>query len=392
MTPEEAIIALCGRINRLGTESVALSAASGRILAESLVTDRDSPPCDVSSMDGFALRLTDTSAASVPTCGESVPGRSPPKLLPGHAVRIVTGAPLPQAADVVIPIEQLTESSGSIQISPSQHALKPGQNIRRQGENLSGGSQFATAGELCTPPLVAAMVAFGQRTLSVFRRVRISIVNTGQELVGVDKVPSQWQIRDSNGPSIAALFAAHAWVDCESNVRVPDEPEQIEAMLSDRFARCDAVILTGAVSVGPYDHVPAILQKLGCVVEFHRLPLRPGKPVLGGVGPSGQVIFGLPGNPVSALVCARRLALPVLAHQAGVARRESPAMMRLENDGATLPLWWYRLVRCSGDGLVQPVETHGSGDLVSLARSDGFVEIPPNCTGEGPWPYFPWHG
>jgi molybdopterin molybdotransferase len=341
-------------------------------------------------MDGYALRASDVPLQDLPTCGESVPGRPPPSLSPAHALRIVTGAPLPQGADLVVPIEQIDEAEHHIRLKPSASALKAGQNVRRRGENLSVGARFSSPGELISPPLVSAIASFGGGSINVFRRLRVAIINTGQELTSVDEKPNQWQIRDSNGPSITSLLAAHPWIECDAHVRVPDEPEQIEAILVDRLSQSDAIILTGAVSVGPYDHVPGILKKIGCDVVFHRLPMRPGKPVLGAVGPTGQVVFGLPGNPVSALVCARKLALPVLAHQAGLARRNCPALMSLDADGATLPLWWYRLVRCTDGSRVRPVETHGSGDLVSLAHSDGFVEVPPNSAGPGPWPYYPW--
>src|SRR5262249_15024863 len=130
---------------------------------------------------------------------------------------------------------------------------------------------------------------------------------------------------------------------------------------------------------------------MNCEVVFHRLPIRPGKPLLGAFGPRGQTVFGLPGNPVSSLVTARRFAIPVLSLRAGQVRRENPPITQLENDdGHKLALWWFRLLRRSGDGRAQLVETHGSGDLVSLARSDGFIEVPPSQSSSGPRPYFAW--
>jgi len=152
------------------------------------------------------------------------------------------------------------------------------------------------------------------------------------------------------------------------------------------------VLLTGGVSAGQYDFVPGVVAALGAKTVFHRLPLRPGGPILGAVGPDGQAILGLPGNPVSVLVTARRLARTVLRHLAGFACASCPVpVVRVTNDdGRTLNLWWYRLVRLTGPGVAELVPAQGSGDVVALARSDGFVEIPPNASGAGPWPYYGW--
>ncbi len=155
---------------------------------------------------------------------------------------------------------------------------------------------------------------------------------------------------------------------------------------------CDAVVLTGGVSMGDYDHVPAAVEAVGGRTVFHKLALRPGKPMLGAVGPRGQAILGLPGNPVSVMVTVRRLGIAALRRLAGFAKVDPPLPMVSLQEASTKPLhlWWYRPVRLLADGKAELVHSMGSGDLVSAARSDGFIELPPHAQGEGPWPFYTW--
>jgi molybdopterin molybdotransferase len=152
------------------------------------------------------------------------------------------------------------------------------------------------------------------------------------------------------------------------------------------------VILTGGVSMGDYDYVPDVVREVGGEIVFHGLPLRPGKPILGAATSIGKLIVGLPGNPVSATVGCRRMVLPLLAKMSGQINWLPPRpMLRLLGGGdKAIPLHWMRLVRLTGDGVCEPVLSQGSGDLVSLGNSDGFVETPPGAVGEGPWPYYSW--
>jgi molybdopterin molybdotransferase len=166
----------------------------------------------------------------------------------------------------------------------------------------------------------------------------------------------------------------------------------MQRLVVNTLAWCDAVLLTGGVSAGQYDFVPDVIAAIGGETIFHRLPLRPGAPVFGAVGPKGQAILGLPGNPVSVLVTARRLAWFALMRLAGFAEpRPRVPVVGLSNvDGKSLKDWWCRMVRLTGAGQAELVPTRGSGDVVSMGRSDGFVEVPPETTGAGPWPFYSW--
>jgi molybdopterin molybdotransferase len=171
-----------------------------------------------------------------------------------------------------------------------------------------------------------------------------------------------------------------------------DDRDVLTRLLRSRLQESDAILLTGGVSMGDYDYVPEVLGEIGGEVVFHGLPIRPGKPILGAATSEGKLLLGLPGNPVSATVGCRRMAIPLLAKLAGMNRwlPARPTVRLKEPDNKQIPLWWFRLVRMVDTGVAELVESLGSGDLVSLGTSCGFVELPPNSSGEGPWPYTAW--
>lgn len=384
-TPAAALDALCARTKVIGTERVALADAAGRVLAAPIIADRPSPGCDVSAMDGYAVRLADAVPGTLLVSGEILIGREPPPMPEGAALRIVTGAPVPAGANAVIKREDVTEHPDRIDI---KRAPEPGQHIRRRGENVGEGATIVVAGTLVTAPVAAGAATFGATELTVRRRVRVGVVVTGDEVLGPGAQPSPWQLRDSHSTSLGVLLD-RPWLDAEPPARAIDERDAIRADIAERLERCDALIVTGGVSMGTRDHVPAVLADLGVETLFHRLPQRPGRPVLGGVL-GDMPVLALPGNPVSVMVTARRLALPTLAHRAGLALTPPPAV-KLRNAGEkALDLWWFRIVRTVAPGVTEPVATMGSGDIPAAARSDGFVEVPPCASGEGPFPFFAW--
>lgn len=392
-SPATAIAALCERLSPVGVEPVGLTSVVGRVLADPLITDRDSPPCDVTAMDGFAVRSTDLAASrGLPVAGEIAIGCEPPPLPIAAALRVFTGAPIPPGADAVVQREHVHESPDAITLRDGVHAPSTGANIRRHGENLGSGGMVTPSGTLAAPGIVAGLASFGRAVVRVFRRVRVGIIVTGNELLPVESAPLQWQIRDSNGPTLRALLGRREFVDACATEHVRDEPPLLARALARLLDQCDAVFLTGGVSAGDHDHVPDVVRAVGGRILFHRLPMRPGGPVLGAVGPRGQAILGLPGNPLSAAVTARKLGMHALRKLAGLSQiDESAARILLQpHDAKTLHLWWYRLVKLTGGGAASIVVTRGSGDVVSLARSDGFVEIPPNSPGGGPWDFFAW--
>ncbi len=376
-------------------ERLPIGVARGRVLAEPLLADRDSPALDVSAMDGFAVRLADLARSELPIArADAMIGRAPVALEPGAATRIVTGAPVPEGADAVVRREDVEERDGRVRITIGLDSLRPGMNIRRRAENARAGTVIVGAGRVIDAAAIGAMAGFGLAHVVVRPRVRVGIITTGDEVKGVGESCEPWQLRDSNGPSLHAMLAARAWIDAAAPRRAIDEPETIAAELRNAAERTDAVFLTGGVSMGDRDFVPRVVRELGGRIIFHKLPQRPGRPMLGAVLPSGIPVLGLPGNPISVLVTARRIGLPILAHLAGIDAAQVVGKSRrlATPDDATTDLWWHRLVRERSDGALEFVSLRGSGDIAAAAASSGFIEVPPGASGPGPWSYFSWDG
>ncbi len=197
-------------------------------------------------------------------------------------------------------------------------------------------------------------------------------------------------IRDSNGPMLDAWLRTLPWLRVVARARVRDSLQSLRETIEQYLNGCDAIILTGGVSMGDTDYVPQAIESLGGEIAFHRLPIRPGKPVLG-ASLAGKLLLGLPGNPVSVAVTSRVLGLPLLSRLVGRCQRPVQPLVVLGNpDTQQLPLAWYRLVDLDPHGSVRLVASKGSGDLVSLARSAGYVAIPPGQSGAGPWQLTLW--
>lgn len=430
-SPAAAVAALVARARPTpptrSVETIGLDRAAGRILAEDVRLDRDSPAFDCSAMDGYAVRVADITAEAsraaretsheiaLPVAGESRIGEPPPSSLldnprPG-AVRIATGAPIPCGADAVIrredAIEHAAAKSGKVaSISVSLQAalrIQGGDHIRRRGENAPMGEIILRAGELISTAALATLATVGATQPRVHSRLRVAIITTGDELVEADQEPLAFQLRNSNGPVLRAVLASQAWAEVASVSHLRDD-EDLHGVLVCACAHCDAVVLTGGISMGHRDPVRAAIERAGANIVFHGLPQRPGKPVLAAVhartGRSGLntvPIFGLPGNPVSSLITCTRIVLPALAACAGAGRTPPaylPRLIEVRNpDGRTLDLWWHRLVRevPNAEGVPQAelIDNRGSGDVVGAGMSDGFVEVAPGSS-SAVLPYYRW--
>lgn len=411
---DAAIAALADPLVPVGVESHCCD-FRGRVLANPIVADRDHPAADVSAMDGYAVadRGRDTASdldsdGEVLITAESVPGSPPPAFSPQGVIRIFTGGIVPVGCDRVIQREHTIESPaspgrplGSIRWRVEARGVPAGANIRRQGENLTAGAEALFSGSGIGAPQMAAMTSFGIASTSVYRLVRVAIITTGDELSSdadtVNQPLPAWKIRNSNSSAIAAIVAGRRYVDTPTLLHADDDPEQLQQTLTWAVDEHDIVLLTGGVSMGDHDYVPQIVDRIGAETVFHKLPLRPGKPILGAIHTgrfhsTATPIIGLPGNPVSATMGAVRFALPLIDKLAGLTRwRCKPASVTLEDVGSkTLPLVWLRAVRLTRAGRAELVIGKGSGDLVSLAASDGFIEMPPRANHPGPWPFFAW--
>ena len=407
-SPAQAIEALWSALEpawrRPAPERVALAQARGRHLAEDIALDRDSPPFDASAMDGYAVRVADLpreGAFGLAVRSESRIGQAPPALVPGTAVRIATGAAIPEGADAVIPRERVHEMpdgqepmriEGSIDASS---VPRPGDHIRKRGEHAAAGSVIARCGDPLTASSIGALASAGHTNPLLHARLRVQILVTGEELVPAEAAPDAFTIRDSNGPALLASLASRAWLHAHTPMHEPGDARALATRLRAIAAENEAIVTCGGISMGHRDPVRQALESNGARVVFHGLPQRPGKPVLGAVitRPDGSAIplVALPGNPLSAMVTCERLVVPLLARCAGGRPTHAPGVRLAASDGKSLPLWWHRLARLLPDGRVELVDLQGSGDIPASARADGFVELPPGETGaSGNWPFHAW--
>jgi molybdopterin molybdotransferase len=390
-TPDAAIEMMAARLSLVRCEQVSLSDATHRVLAQPIYADRPSPPCDVSAMDGYAVRLSLPRDVGVTIAGEVLPGQAPQPMPATGVLRIFTGAPLPKNCEAVVPREEVDERQDSIVVAAGLE-LRRGQYIRRSGENGKTGELIVDAGVSIGPTVAASLANFGAETVSVYRRVRVGVIVTGNEIESGDSPLEPWQLRDSNGPTLKTLLGHLPWMDWQGIAHARDNRDALRQVVAESLTRNDALLLTGGVSVGDYDFVPETLTQLNCETLFHKLPIRPGKPLLGAIGPEGQAVLALPGNPVSVMTLGRRIVVPILCRLAGfqVPNRPDAAVTLVNAECKQIPLRWSRPVRLLTHDRAELVFSRGSGDLVSAARSDGFVEIPPCETGPGPWPFYRW--
>ncbi len=250
-----AVLNLSNQLQPVASETLPIGAVAGRVLASPLHADRDNPPLDVSAMDGYALRWNDCriaieSKTAIPICGVSAAGSPTPELVAGSTVQIFTGAPVPANAELIVPREQTRETAESIQLLVPLSELQPAQHIRRRGENATQGSLVLTAGTLLRGPAIAAVASLGSSQVEVYRQVKVAVINTGDELVEPGAPALDWQIRDSNGPTLQAMLSSCSWLEISSRSRVTDQLSSVQQVIASQLQQVDAVILTGGVSMG----------------------------------------------------------------------------------------------------------------------------------------------
>jgi len=407
-SPEAALMALVTAAPRISAhECVPLADAGSRVLAEPVSLDRDSPPFDHSAMDGYAIGPSlNADTLQIPVHGDSRIGHAPPSLTSaGSAIRISTGSPIPSGCDRVIPREDVVEvldAGGEVAaVRPRDGVLarsRAGAHVRARGENARAGARVASVGCALTPATIAAIAATGRADISVFARLRVACLTTGDELAAAGCSAADSTIHNSNLPALTALLQRDGCIALVERASVVDDAAAVEAALTRALDLADAIVTTGGVSMGHRDPVRDAIARLGGRVMFHGLPQRPGKPLLVAEVPrpgrAAAMFFGLPGNPVSALVTATRIALPCMRAMAGVIQpatlAPSTRVALADDDAKRLDLWWHRLVSIDVDGRARLVPQRGSGDLIALGRSDGFVEIPPQASGSELFRFFPW--
>lgn len=390
---QAAVCNLAQRSLELSDELISINLATGRILSQPLIADRDSPASDISAMDGYAFNLTDLRAidgntCKMQVCGVACAGEPRIALEPFKAVRIFTGACVPVGANCIVPREETGESEDQVELRIPLDSLRPGQHIRRRGENSAAGAILLPAGTEITTATIGTLASFGKPTVPVRRNLRVAILNSGNELIPPGEAVEDWQIRDSNGPTLRSWINNLRWVTLVYQARIKDDLASSVRALQKALDTSDLVIISGGVSAGDTDFIPNAVVQLGGQIVFHRLPIKPGRPVMGAVL-GHKLIVCLPGNPLSAAVTARVIAQPLMERLASRLPRPSLQLRLANPDTATHSLVWYRLIRLD-EGIGHLVDSRGSGDFVSMARSDGFIQVPPGLSGSGPWQAWLW--
>ncbi|MEO0427541.1 MAG: gephyrin-like molybdotransferase Glp [Pseudomonadota bacterium] len=379
-------------------EEVPLAEAAGRILALPAVAQRANPPVTNSAVDGYAFAwsalpaLDETGMVRMPLAeGRAAAGHpAPDPLAHGHAIRILTGAALPEGADTIVLQEDCALEGATLRFRPPG---KAGANRRRAGEDAAKGDALLEPGRRLAAQDLARLAVAGVATVGVRRRLRVAVLSTGDELVQPGDPDNGVGIFDANRPMLLALIEAlgHQPVDLGA---VPDDADALRAAL-DEGAAADAILTTGGASAGDEDHVSRLLTTEGAVSTW-RIAVKPGRPLAIGTW-HGKTIFGLPGNPVAAWVCALVFARPALSQLAG-GRWETPrgyeipaAFEKRKKAGRRE----YLRARIDEDGRVEVFRSEGSGLVGGLSWAEGLVELPDEAMTvrpDDPVRYIPWSG
>lgn len=375
---EEAYRIVMSHVSVYPSEKVSMMDSPGRILAEDILSDLDLPPFDKSAVDGFAVRAGDLDKHADFEIIETIPaGKTPESILgPGQCSRIMTGAMVPEGAGRVIMVED-TQILENGRMKPD--GRKGSKNICAQGEDMKAGEIVLQAGTLIRPQHIAVLAATGAINPKVSKKMQVGILSTGDELVEPEHLPSASKIRNTNAYQLIAQLSQTGTLPQYGGIAA-DTENSLSAMLSDSLDRNDVVILTGGVSMGDFDHVPRVMENLDIEILFRSIAIQPGRPTVFGKRGS-QFIFGLPGNPVSSFVIYEILVKPFLLKTMGCTEELVILHLPLGADferksserKSMIPA---RIV----NGLVYPVNYHGSAHINAYTQAQGIISIEPGIT------------
>ncbi len=380
LSTEEALSRIVEHAGRPPAVTVDHTDAVGHVLAEAVASDIDSPPFTKSLMDGYALRAVDlpTGTGTLRRVGRLAAGETPSRAVgPGECVQIMTGAPLPEGADAVVMVEQ-TSDLGDDRISFEAPQVAPGTAVMPRGRELREGEVVLEPGHVLGPAEVGLLATVGHTSVKVSPKPRLAVLATGDEIVPPSQTPGPGQIRNSNASTVVAL-ARRAGYEVRALGIAKDDEADIAAKIREGLTD-DVLILSGGVSAGQRDLVPSALAAAGVSEVFHKVRFKPGKPLWFGQHSNG-LVFGLPGNPVSVLVCFEIFVATALrARQGHPTPRPAliPARTETEVPGATDRVIYHPAqLQWTPDGpTVRRVDWFGSADLRALAAADALLEIP----------------
>jgi molybdopterin molybdotransferase len=376
---DEALKIVLDNVAPLGVERASIVDALGRVLAEEIRSPRDIPGFDNSAMDGYAVRAADVEAASesnpvrlkvLETVGAGVVPTT--RVARGEAVRTMTGAPLADGTDAIVPVERTRGTDLEVEILAS---AEKGAFVRPRGEDLKNGELVISPGKALSASDMGMLASINRSMVDVYRRPRVAIVATGDELVDVDTIPTGAQVINSSAYALAAAIRDSGGEPIMLKV-ARDRPEEVRARLAEALA-FDVVLTTGGVSVGQFDHVKVVLDELGLRQLFHGVAQKPGRPLkFGTIG--GRPVFGLPGNPVSTMVCFYLYVRPALRlmtsrRDLGLRRITARCANDIQKANNLTEFVRVTLALRDGDLYAAPTGNQGSGVLSSLSRAHGLL-------------------
>lgn len=384
ISPPEAIRLILHNAKLFPTEFIPLKEAVGRVLRENIISDRNQPPFDKALMDGVAISYDTWQKGQRKFSVEAIipPGVLPKPLKnPANCVRIMTGAVIPKGCDCIIPIEQI-HLEGDMAQSKDWTMIKKHQFIRFEAADGKKGETLLKSGCQLLAPHIGIAASIGKVKVKVSAMPKIAVIATGDELVDIHKPIKQYQTRLSNSYALQSLLKQTKLGDAEIFHLRDNEKLMLQGIKS-ILGKFDILILSGGVSMGEFDYVPRVLSQAGIKQFFHKVSQKPGKPFWFGIAKNSKPVFALPGNPVSAQICAYRYIIPFLKKASGLDVKQEfiqvSDRINIQSDLTHfLPVSKGRLVTVSG-----------SGDFSSLAQADGFIEYESHKT-QNLWPYFSW--
>src|SRR5579864_4171147 len=382
LNPAQADRLIGQHLQCLPIESLPLAQCAGAVLRENIYAERDQPPYDRVAMDGIALNSQALSGGgrSFHIQATQAAGDAPLSLgAAADCIEVMTGAVLPAGCDSVVPVEQLNVAGGHAQLAADVR-IEPWQNVHRRGSDTRQGALLLRAGQRLRAPEIAIAASAGMARVRVASQPMLAVISTGNELVEPGEPVLAHQVRRSNAYAIVSALREHGFYRVADD-HIRDDHDELRARLRFHLETHDVLVLSGGVSMGRFDLVPQVLGELGVRAIFHKVAQRPGKPLWFGMAPGGAAVFGLPGNPLSTLVCFTRYVLPALRSALGETCVPVRRMALAAPLTVTPPLTHFIPVRLEQDDWGRdwavPAPTNGSGDFTSLTGTDGFVELPP---------------
>ncbi len=379
ITVEEADNIIAGNLNLFPVEKCHITKAHGKILREDLLADRDAPPFHRVAMDGIAIKESSWEKGHRNFFIQETQRAGEQALIlkdDNYCIEVMTGAVLPEGCDCVIKVEDLTVKD-NIAIINDGLKLEKMNNIHLMASDHKQGDILVNRGTKLLSTHIAVAASVGKVEITVAKSPGIAIISTGDELVDVDQDVKPFQIRMSNSYAIQAALK-QADFERVSIFHIPDDQKILADKLTDILESFEVLILSGGVSMGKFDYIPAVLSDLGVQKKFHKISQKPGKPFWFGVSSKNKPVFALPGNPVSTLVCFQKYILPNLEKAMGIINIENGFAMLSEEIKFSKPLTNFLPVKINneqGKIIASPIRNNGSGDYASLVNSDGFIEL-----------------